>query len=91
VSRPTAVVLRAIGLGDMLTGLPAMAMIRRALPAHRIVGAVPGRYADELLRARLLDDVLPTSALAPLDGGPREPEIAVDLHGNGAPSRDLLH
>ena len=34
--------------------------------------------------------MLPTSTLAPLTGAPREPEIAVDLHGNGPPSRDLL-
>jgi ADP-heptose:LPS heptosyltransferase len=90
VSGPTAVVLRAIGLGDMLTGLPAMALLRRAVPGHRIVGAVPGRYADLLVQAGLLDAVLPTPSLEPLAGAPTEPEIAVDLHGNGAPSRDLL-
>src|SRR4051794_40687011 len=88
--KPTAVVLRAIGLGDMLTGLPAMAMLRRALPGHRIVGAVPGRYADLLVGAGLLDEVLPIATLAPLLGAPTEPDIAVDLHGNGPPSRDLL-
>jgi ADP-heptose:LPS heptosyltransferase len=90
VSAPTAVVLRAIGLGDMITGLPAMALLRRALPGHRIVGAVPGRYAGILLRAGLLDEVLPTAELGPLDGAPGEPDLAVDLHGNGPPSRDLL-
>jgi ADP-heptose:LPS heptosyltransferase len=90
VSVPTAVVLRAIGLGDMLTGLPALALLRAALPGHRIVGAVPGRYADLLVRAGLLDEVLATSTLAPLEGAPGKPELAVDLHGNGPPSRDLL-
>ena len=90
MSVPTVVVLRAIGLGDMLTGLPAMALLRAALPGHRIVGAVPGRYADLLVRAGLLDQVLPTSTLAPLSAAPSEPEIAVDLHGNGPGSRDLL-
>jgi ADP-heptose:LPS heptosyltransferase len=94
VSAPTAVVLRAIGLGDMLTGLPAMALLRRALPAHRIVGAVPGRYAGLLVGAGLLDDVLPTADLGPLHGAPSEPDLAVDLHGNRWPSREplqLLH
>ena len=67
---PTAVVLRAIGLGDMLTGLPAMAMLRRALPGHRVVGAVPSRYADLLVGAGLLDEVLPTADLGPLGGAP---------------------
>jgi ADP-heptose:LPS heptosyltransferase len=90
VSTPTAVVLRAIGLGDMLTGLPAMAMLRRALPEHRLVGAVPGRYADLLLRAGLLDEVLPTADLGPLVGAPEAPDVAVDLHGNRWPSREAL-
>lgn len=90
MSTPTAVVLRAIGLGDMLTGLPAMALLRKALPAHHIVGAVPGAYADLLLRAGLLDEVLPTADLGPLEGAPQEPEVAVDLHGNRWPSREPL-
>jgi ADP-heptose:LPS heptosyltransferase len=87
---PTVVVLRAIGLGDMLTGLPAMAMLRRALPGHRIVGAVPAPYAGLLVGAGLLDDVLPTADLGPLAGAPTAPDLAVDLHGNRRPSRDPL-
>jgi ADP-heptose:LPS heptosyltransferase len=87
---PTVVVLRAIGLGDMLTGLPAMAMLRRALPGHRIVGAVPGPYAGLLVGAGLLDDILPTADLGPLDGAPSAPDLAVDLHGNRWPSREPL-
>jgi len=90
MTQPTVVVLRAIGLGDMLTGLPAMALLRRALPGHRIVGALPGAYADLLLGAGLLDDVLPTAALVPLDRAPSAPDLAVDLHGNRSPSRDPL-
>ena len=90
MSAPTAVVLRAIGLGDMLTGLPALALLRRALPEHRIVGAVPGVFADLLLGAGLLDEVLPTAGLGPLDGAPHLPDLAVDLHGNRSPSREPL-
>jgi len=90
VSAPTAVILRAIGLGDMLTGLPALALLRRALPEHRIVGAVPGVYADLLLGAGLLDQALPTAGLGPLDGAPQQPDLAVDLHGNRWPSREPL-
>jgi hypothetical protein len=67
-----------------------MALLRRALPDHRLVGAVPGQYADVLLRAGLLDEVLPTADLVPLAGAPAEPDLAVDLHGNGPASRDLL-
>jgi hypothetical protein len=74
----------------MLTGLPAMALLRRALPGHRVVGAVPGAYADLLVRAGLLDEVLPTAALGPLERAPQAPELAVDLHGNRWPSREPL-
>ena len=87
---PTVVVLRAIGLGDMLTGLPAMAMLRRALPGHRIIGAVPARFAGLLVGAGLLDDVLPTADLGRLNGAPSAPDLAVDLHGNRWPSREPL-
>ncbi len=87
---PVAVLLRAIGLGDMLTGLPATAMLRRALPGHRLVGAVPQRFAGPLLAAGLLDEVVPTSDLDAVAGLPRRPEIAVDLHGNGPASRRPL-
>jgi hypothetical protein len=74
----------------MITGLPAMALLRGALPGHRIVGAVPGQYAGLLVGAGLLDEALPTAELGALDGAPGEPDLAVDLHGNGPPSRELL-
>jgi ADP-heptose:LPS heptosyltransferase len=90
MSEPTVVVLRAIGLGDMLTGLPAMALLRRAVPGHRIVGAVPARFAGLLTGAGLVDDVLATEGLEPLRGAPPAPDLAVDLHGNRRPSRDPL-
>jgi hypothetical protein len=67
-----------------------MALLRRALPEHRIVGAVPGRFADLLVGAGLVDEVLPTADLGPLAGAPAAPDLAVDLHGNRWPSRDPL-
>lgn len=86
----TAVVLRAIGLGDMLTGLPAMSLLRQALPGWRLVAAAPGPYAGVLTSAGLVDVVVPTAGLDDVRGLPTGPDLAVDLHGNGPASREPL-
>ena len=87
---PVAVVLRALYLGDMLTGLPALAMVRRALPGHRVLLAAPRQVGELAVLAGSVDDVVPGRELEPLTLAPRRPAIAIDLHGNGPGSRDLL-
>lgn len=90
MTRPTAVVLRAIGLGDFVTGLPAFRLLRDTLPDHHVTAVVPAPFAGELLATGTVDAVLPRAGLAPdLDLPPR-PDVAVDLHGNGPASRDPL-
>jgi ADP-heptose:LPS heptosyltransferase len=89
MSRPTAVVLRALGLGDFITGLPALAMLRQALPAHRLLLATPGHFRDLLPFGVQVDEVVPTAELEPIPIA--EPvDLGVDLHGNGPASRRLL-
>jgi ADP-heptose:LPS heptosyltransferase len=88
--RPTALVLRALGLGDFLTGLPALAMLRTALPEHRIVLAAPRVFAPLAELAGTVDALVHGHELEPLVDPPRHPELAVDLHGNGPQSRQLL-
>lgn len=88
--RPTILVLRALGLGDLITGMPALHLLRRARPQHRIVLATPRRWGALALRTGVVDDVLDSHELAPLTGAPRHPELAIDLHGNGLPSLALL-
>jgi ADP-heptose:LPS heptosyltransferase len=88
--RPTALVLRALGLGDFLTGLPALAMLRTVLPQHRIVLALPDALAPLALLAGTVDATVPGHELSPLVHAPEGPELAIDLHGNGPQSRRLL-
>jgi Glycosyltransferase family 9 (heptosyltransferase) len=89
-TRPTALVLRSLGLGDFLTGLPALRMLREVLPEHRIVLALGAQFAPLALRAGTVDSVLCVGELQPLEGGPVLPDVAVDLHGNGPASSQLL-
>jgi ADP-heptose:LPS heptosyltransferase len=81
--RQTAVVLRPLGLGDLLTGVPAIRGIRAAVPGHRLVLATTAALAPlaELIDA--VDEVLPARELEPLDWSGPPPELAVDLHGKG--------
>jgi ADP-heptose:LPS heptosyltransferase len=89
-SAPVALVLRALGLGDFFTGLPALTMLRRALPDHRIVLAVPRPFWPLAMRSAVVDDVVHGHELDPLVEPPSHPDLAVDLHGNGPASRALL-
>jgi ADP-heptose:LPS heptosyltransferase len=88
--RPVALVLRALYLGDLLAGLPALAMVRAALPEHRIVLAAPAGVGRLALLAGSVDELTPGIELAPLTEAPRGASVAIDLHGNGPASRELL-
>lgn len=87
---PTILVLRALGLGDFFTGLPALQVLRRARPDARIVLALPRVLWPFALLAGAVDAVVHGYELEPLVDPPHRPELAIDLHGNGPESRDLL-
>ncbi len=88
--RPTVLVLRALGLGDFFTGLPALALLRRALPNDRIVLAVPRWLAPLATLAGTVDETVHGYELEPLLNPPHGARLAVDLHGNGPESRAVL-
>ncbi|GGC81838.1 hypothetical protein GCM10011512_05740 [Tersicoccus solisilvae] len=82
-------VLRALGLGDALTGIAPMRGLRRLFPGHRLILAAPGPVGAWLADLGVVDGVLPTPGLVdlpPLAGG----HVAVDLHGRGPASQRLL-
>jgi ADP-heptose:LPS heptosyltransferase len=82
--------LRALGLGDFLTGVPAYRAVRRAFPGHRIVLAAPGGLAALVPLAGAIDELLPAAELEPVGWTGPSPDVAIDLHGRGPASHRLL-
>ena len=88
--RPVALVLRALGLGDFLAGLPALALIRQALPGHRLVLAAPAALAPLVALVPDIDELFDRGELQPLTEFDRRVDVGIDLHGKGPESRRLL-
>ncbi|MET8774674.1 glycosyltransferase family 9 protein [Nocardia sp. NPDC004654] len=84
-------VLRALGLGDLLTVVPALRGLRDAFPDDRVVLAAPESLCDLVDLVDAVDELLPTAGLGALRWPGAPPRLAVNLHGSGPESiRDLL-
>lgn len=82
--------LRALGLGDLLTGLPALRALAGAFPDHHRVLATTATVAPLARHAGVADEILTTDALAPLGWFGPPPDVAVNLHGRGPQSHRVL-
>jgi ADP-heptose:LPS heptosyltransferase len=87
---PRILVLRALGLGDFLTGVPALRALRRARPDHELVLAAPATLAPLADLAGVCDRLADVSGLAPVPWSGPAPDLAVNLHGRGPQSHRLL-
>ncbi|HET8600759.1 MAG TPA: glycosyltransferase family 9 protein [Segeticoccus sp.] len=88
--RPRLLALRALGLGDAVTGIAALRGVRRRWPDHHLVLAAPSVVGDWLRQEGLVDEVLDTRGLERRDWQGDPPDVAVNLHGRGPQSHALL-
>ncbi|AGL18102.1 glycosyltransferase family 9 protein [Actinoplanes sp. N902-109] len=86
-------VLRALGVGDLATGVPALRAVRAAFPARTLALAAPTGLTPLIDLIGGVDRVVPHDAVAGIDAGlppVGDVEVAVNLHGRGPQSHRLL-
>jgi len=88
--RPRLLILRALGLGDFLTAVPALRALARAFPNHYRILAMPVALAPLAAKSGTVDEVVDARPFENLDPAVRNAEIAVNMHGCGPQSHAML-
>ena len=83
-------VLRALGLGDLATAVPAIRGLRAAFPAEPLALAAPAALTPLIELIGGVSAVIDTPGLDARLPGDLSPSIAVNLHGSGPESHRLL-
>jgi ADP-heptose:LPS heptosyltransferase len=89
---PTVVALRALGLGDLLTALPALRAIAAHFPEHHRVLVTPRYLAPLLEGTGVVHEVVPHDAVRSPDSLRSlalpgfDVDVAINLHGRGPES-----
>ncbi|MEU4221114.1 glycosyltransferase family 9 protein [Actinoplanes sp. NPDC026623] len=82
--------LRALGVGDLATAVPALRGLRTAFPGETLALAAPAWLTPLIDLIGVVDRIVPTEGLD-RGGLPVEaPALAVNLHGSGPESHRLL-
>ncbi|MBL7258451.1 glycosyltransferase family 9 protein [Paractinoplanes lichenicola] len=80
--------LRALGVGDVLTAVPALRGLRNAFPGRTLALAAPTWLTPLISLIGGVDRIVPVDGLGPAPLPPAS--LAVNLHGSGPESHRLL-
>lgn len=89
LGRPLLVALRPLGLGDLLTAVPALRALATAFPDHHRVLVTTAGVAPLARHAAVADEVVEATPLAPLPASLHGAEVLVNLHGRGPQSHGV--
>ena len=90
-SAPRIAVLRALGLGDLCTAVPALRALGRRFPDHRLTLLTPRPLWPLVRLSDAVDETAHQADLASaLPASLQEVDLAVNLHGRGPQSTRLL-